>query len=913
MKKTIWGMWAAAALTLSAVENDNAALNRDLQFRVQQCGITAQLQFTLANQKGPAVLPAPEIQDSAKCLSVNYQMPELSWKIRVVPRGKTLVAESELHNSGKTEQLLEPGLAFQFRSGVSFSGFWDGFGKTLEIGNVPIGRKGIKGALEKHVGASTSPFPASAVFQGERVFFLGTVPFDPLSYTAAQYDPQKNRLESSLRIVLAPGQTLKIRQVLGSITAPYGIPEGVVQTYYDSFPEVYAVSGGQDNPYIWGTHAHYMSWWRKPDRELSRRFHITIEWTYCPYRRSGELLCRDDRWDYKPSAPFRTQNMLGGELVNHARYSASEFRKLVKERFLKYGRNFGWMYYNSNGGTWCEVQLAEKYFPDSINGDTDGVRKYLENWSTIHDREVRMFPYGTSYAEEFERAQKILVRELDLPGFSFDCSYGGAYYRGPAVDKPLPGRAWDDRGKFIDQSIAINHQVDYVRSLRNNEGEPLSVFFNGNLKGDYAMTEASYVEKAQYKRWFPLLRWQIGPRPGTTHKHGFCIRQVQPDWRNLTREAFLDLVGRLSDHLILNQFQYGLANDQLSMFGNPQMIYVQPEALELMRSLWQAELPVKTEFDGKVRYLSRYGTGANTFFCFGNSSRNDVSGKVRIDNGRLTREGESVLFVRKMRDQAVTENIVSGGFTQFKLNVPSRTPVIYEAAASLKMPDGKVRVSSKKSLDRIVFTFEPEKAIDSKIHFRDIYGFRIGSVDVDGKPVAYTGNRAEIKIPAGGKLSVAYMSREYQLSEADLKKFSFTDPLGRPVFRIQAVPGAENVAERFNEYFRFAEKYQGGVTMKNDIPVTVLETPVPAAETVTLLIGGTPGIRMVDNGGIVIAAENAHQLDRRATQFFYALDRQYPVKIPFRSVMGLLQNIVTHFNLSKTVLPCRPYFEGDGK
>jgi len=79
--------------------------------------------------------------------------------------------------------------------------------------------------LEKHVGAKASPYPACAVFQEERVFFLGTVPFDPLSYTAAQYDPQKNRLESSLRIVLSPGQTLKIRQVLGSITAPYGIPE----------------------------------------------------------------------------------------------------------------------------------------------------------------------------------------------------------------------------------------------------------------------------------------------------------------------------------------------------------------------------------------------------------------------------------------------------------------------------------------------------------------------------------------------------------------------------------------------------------------------------------------------------------------------------------------------------------------
>lgn len=913
MKKTVFCIWTVAALTLSAVENDNAVLNRDLQFRVQGCALVPRLQFTLADQKGPAALPVPSVRDSAECMTVDYQMPELSWKIRIVPRGKILVAESELHNSGKTEQWLEPGLRFRFPGDTAFSGFWDGFGRTLPIGKAPVGRKGIKGSLEKHVGASTSPYPATAVFKGDRVFFLGTVPFDPLSYTAANFDPEKNQLESSLRIVLSPGQTLQIRQVLGSITAPYGIPEGVVQTYYDSFPEAYAVSGGQDNPYVWGTHAHYMSWWRKPDRELSRRFHITIEWTYCPYRRSGEMLCRDDRWDYKPSAPFRTQNMLGGELVNHAKYSAPEFRKLVKDRFLKYGRRFGWMYYNSDGGTWCEVQLAEKYFPDSINDDTDGVRKYLENWSTIHDREVRTFPYGTTYAEEFERAQKILVRELDLPGFAFDCSYGGAYYRGPAVDKPLPGRAWDDRGKFIDQSIAINHQVDYVRELRNQQGEPVSIFFNGNLKGDYAMTEASYVEKAQYKRWFPLLRWQIGPRPGTTHKHGFCIRQVQPDWRGMTREAFLDLVGRLSDHLILNQFQYGLANDQLSMFGNPQMIYIQPEALELMRALWQAELPVQTDFDGKVRYLSRYGSGANTFFYFGNSSRNNASGKVRIDNSRLTGKGEAVLFVRKMRDHAATENLVSGGFTQFSLTVPSRTPVIYEAVASLKLPDGKVKVSSEKSLNRIVFTVEPEKAVSSEIHFRTIYGFRIGSVEVDGSPAVCKDNRAVLRIPAGGKLTVTYLSNVYQLTEADLKKFQFTDPTGRPAFRIQAVPEAGEAAERFNEYFRFAEKYQGGATMKNDIPTELSAAPVPAAGTVTLLIGGTRGIRMADNGGIVIAAENADQLDRLVTQFFYALDRRYPVKIPFRSVMGLLQDMVNHFDLSKTVLPCRKYFEGEGK
>ena len=304
---------------------------------------------------------------------------------------------------------------------------------------------------------------------------------------------------------------------------------------------------------------------------------------------------------------------------------------------------------------------------------------------------------------------------------------------------------------------------------------------------------------------------------------------------------------------------------------------------------------------------------AQTRFSISAIPRNDASGKVRIDNSRLTRAGESVLFVRKMRDQAVTENTVAGGFTQFNLAVPSRTPVIYEAVASLRMPDGKVRVTSKKSLNRIVFTLEPEKAIDSEIRFRDIHGFRIDSVEVNGRSVSCENNRIELKIPTGGKLSVVYLSRGWQLSETDLKKFQFTDPLGRPAFRLQAVPAAKASAERFNEYFRFAEKYQGGVTMKNDIPVTLSAAPVPAAGTVTLLIGGTPGIRMSDHGGIVIAAENADRLDRLVTQFFYALDRRYPVKIPFRSVMGLLQDMVNHFNLSNTVLPCRTYFEGGGR
>jgi hypothetical protein len=45
---------------------------------------------------------------------------------------------------------------------------------------------------------------------------------------------------------------------------------------------------------------------------------------------------------------------------------------------------------------------------------------------------------GTSFAKVLQNDIKTLVKELDLPGFAFDCSYGGAYYRGPAVKKICP-------------------------------------------------------------------------------------------------------------------------------------------------------------------------------------------------------------------------------------------------------------------------------------------------------------------------------------------------------------------------------------------------------------------------------------------------------------------------------------------
>ena len=171
----------------------------------------------------------------------------------------------------------------------------------------------------------------------------------------------------------------------------------------------------------------------------------------------------------------------------------------------------------------------------------------------------------------------------------------------------------------------------------------------------------------------PLLRWYIGPRPGCVHGHGFMFKDVVPDWRNKSPEYFQELMPKLSDFVILNQFKYGLSNSYLTMYGNPQQVYIFPEAFELMRAGWQAELALELEGGMRVPYLSRYGRGVNSYFFLGNSGAEEVAGQVRFDNQALMGgTGWSLLWNRKMRRSASTENILEGDFTRIPAVLPSR-------------------------------------------------------------------------------------------------------------------------------------------------------------------------------------------------------------------------------------------------
>ena len=151
-----------------------------------------------------------------------------------------------------------------------------------------------------------------------------------------------------------------------------------------------------------------------------------------------------------------------------------------------------------------------------------------------------------------------------------------------------------------------------------------------------------------------------------------------------------------------------------------------------MRAGWQAELALELESGMRVPYLSRYGRGVNSYFFLGNSGAEEVAGQVRFDNQALMGgTGWSLLWNRKMRRSASTENILEGDFSSVSAVLLSRVPVIYESVAGLKtdVRGVKVLVEAEKDLHQQIYRFVGRILLNLKdLRCRDIRHFVLHSV-----------------------------------------------------------------------------------------------------------------------------------------------------------------------------------------
>ena len=850
-------------------------------------------------------------------ITAEYTFPGCRITLRFSARNRIISGQGTLANTGKVQ--LWPELTFSAALLDTPLYFWGGDSVAVKTGSKMLTRSGIKGVALKHIASTLQPFPLAAAAGKRHSLFLGHKVYDPVSYNRSVWDPRKKILHFSQRFVADPGQQLSFTLTAGAAQTTYGIPEGIIQQYYDSLPECWAVNGGQENPYIWGNQAHYLYWWGTPDFELARRLYITMEWAYCPYKRSGDLYCRPELWDYKPLLPYRRTPRMGGVQLDFGKLTREQFVKLRRERFLKYGRRCGWMFYNSGGGLIGEYDLITKRYPDAVNDHDPKADTVIWNgrWSTWHDKEIRAFAYHTSFAKVLHEDMAALTGELKLPGFALDCGSGGFFYRGPVINKAVPGRAWDEKGIFIDQSVAINDVIDKIRKIKSDI--PLTCWVNGTLKGDYLLLERSYVDRGELSRMLPMYRWWIGPRPGSVHKHGYLYPNLVPAWRQQTKEEMMETLGKLSDYVLLNQFKYGLNNTHTVMWGAPKIVYAQPECHELQRAGWQIEVPVKLSEKLYCPYLARYGRDENTFLFFGNSSEEDSSGSVTVDSRSLAGNRPHIqLFVRKMRSGARSINTVENGSVTLEMLLPSRTPVLFETACSILTPPSafKAEVQSLKTLD--VHSFEikltaPE-AFSTALAVRGIHDFKLEKIMVDGKKVSFfpadrNYRTRTLRIQKDSVIKIFYRSRYFKLTDRDMDLFRFTDKNGKISFSVFAPGAAGEFASRFDEYFAYCSKNR----MIRPGVVKVPRSTASGKNTITLRMEKKlPQQIFTDkSGGITVTAPDAMKMELLLKKLFYRMDKRYPsaIAMPRSGTMGFYKAQVTHFKAAGMLLPYKPFFE----
>jgi hypothetical protein len=480
----------------------------------------------------------------------------------------------------------------------------------------------------------------------------------------------------------------------------------------------------------------------------------------------------------------------------------------------------------------------------------------------------------------------------------------------------LPGRAWDSKGVFIDQSVAINHLVDYIRSLKpeNKKLHKLFIFANGYLKGDYMMMEKPFLGVGTYKRWFPLLKYYIGPRPATTHGHGYLFKETIPNWREKTTEEFKKIMSRISTYVIFNCFKYATFSTSHTInYGVPQTVYILPELIEVVRAGWQAEIPLEIDSGSMKIYSARYGKDINSYFFLGNPYPQACSFDVKADCSYLG--NVNYLPVRKMRKNAETQLKVNKRKVCFNVNLPPRIPYLYETVCGISPTtiNYKCQTSSKKDINKQIFKvkFTPEKPFEAKFYFKKIRNFKLASVCVDGKKIVLNNRNAVININKNTTVTISYKSEFFQLTQKQLLAFPFVDARKFLNFKINVPENASaeelDAAEMLKKYFIFCSK-KYVIDGKSPTAEIIKSSSIPAQDNWIAISRKAENSIKINNNVLYIQGENLKELVKSTE---YVMDNKFRYDFPFRGSMGLYNYQLKHFKMYGKTLPYVKYFEGE--
>ena len=912
MKKILFTLTIITSCILLASSPGTIKLSGDNgNFELNSRGIKVpgKLYMLERNQKAPLKLKFTTNGNKIVAIGENIQ-----WDITLIQRHNLWEIKGNVKNLSPNQRLLEGVISITVPREKN-SKFWGGF-DVFKAEEKNIARKGFKGRTSKHLsGGLSQPFPTSALINKTRAFILGQRQFECTSYNAATYTPlkQQAKLTFSQRFVVEKNENIPLSLACGIVPIRFGSDENVVQAFYDAFPENWRPFVSKRNPYIKGTHSQYSAWANKPRLEYERRKFSTLDWAYTPYKRSGDCFGRQEFWDYKPLVkPFdiRFGQLAAGINFDYRKLTCEQFHKRRQDIFKRFGRKFGYSFYVCAG--WCELNLANKYYQDSLTEDKS-VPLVLGPWSTSHDKERRVFPLGNSYGKAFMKDLADVAKELDLPGFAIDCGTPGVNHYGAAAQNPTTkGRSWDEKGIFIDELCAINQVIDYIHSIRPQD--PLYAWKNGGGKADMLMIETDLFSRT-FQSWMPLTRYNIGQRPAVLHvRAGWNYNVTIPKWRSLTLDEMLVHLKRLGDHLTFSDFEYGMTNSYYGYGGNYLSQYALPELLECIELGWHALLPVETKglSEDKMLYKARYGKGKDTIIFYGNPYKEPMKINFTVDNAGLA--GNHLVFLPKMRDTATLQNtLLAKRDTLFSYSLPSRLPALFEVVAEFSnLPStGKLNVSAKSVKDIHFMTYTLK--LDNKTPFKSKISPRENNFFTSRIKINNRIAKANtmLTIPARAEIKIEYTSTIFNEPASIFIKFPYLSTKGNPLMRI-ILPDNPNEAEKFAaeriiEYFKFTGMQK--ITGKS--AVKIFKKADLKNYDRYYEISCNRGKNGVIRKGrcIQINGSDPLSLYENTSALLRVMDQRFPWYMNFVMHSKLSREVIEKFKLGKIGLPYKPCFE----
>lgn len=764
---------------------------------------------------------------------------------------------------------------------------------------------------DRREGADAALFvPLAAVADGDNGLVVGLTPDTNCSYWHPQLNyslPKASTLTQTIRLVLQPGQTDGFTLCAGRFTgAQYGLMQAAWEAYQQAFPRFFSPTPGVcDN--IWGASAEYMAWVVPPNVEPFHRLHVTWDWCYTPFRRTGDIYGREEEWDYKPLATSfdaQSSGMLGNGSYPMAKKSATEFRADRQRYFEQYGLDHGLMFYNLVH--WVEKQLALEKFSDSVVIDPN-FKTELASWCRFHDVEISTMPFGDSYEKRILGDIERLAQELPLTGYALDVFLNRERNHSEYVNKtPLPGRAWDDHGVYQDIGISMSQLADRLHQvkLQNRPFDRIALVGGNGVTGFH--TDATLYELTFYgrdKKNYPLWRMSMGQKPGVCWQ-GWDIPNILPQWERMSRHDFIKAFWGVTDYTRLKCFQWGIFPTYSNLIGVDRFQQDMPLLVELVKQGWHPLAPVQVKTPQKAYvWPSRYGSGPSNTLVIGSPNEAPVpDAAITVDN-RLLGTGNSLYATRLGQP---LDQRVQGRQTLLTATLPRRDLLMLRSALALNV-DCAATVRETRTPYEIDITAEvtPAHPGTARLEPAIIPQFELQKTELNGEPAS-----PSVSLRAGKNVvHLVYRSKRFHLVSGSLADFPFLSPDNRINF-VCVAPEPQRrdyarVIRRLSGYFDYTCRQALKVTDPGTMSVVPTASEPAGRPRVVLTIGGANDGWTIDtsNRTLTLKAASEAEAIRATDALLDALDTRYPYIVPFRGGMsGMYQPVqVKHDMIGKTL------------